>query len=301
MHAPKLLLRELPGDYAVSRLAAGSDTPDWVNGPGLVTVTSAEDETSILCLRERVPAEVKQSAGWTAIQVSNLFDFDEPGVVVAATRPVAEAGLGIFVVSTFDRDYLLVRQDSLHRAELAWLGYGHRVQRGQLFLRNAEISDCDAIAAFHLRIWRQTYGAIAPTAAVEALNFDRRQEQWRVKLSGNREQSVTLLAEDEQGQLMGLCDLTGSTISGFEDALEITHLYLDEKLRGQGVGRYFLNLAQHIAQRFRKPALVLEVVRENTAALDFYRACGGDPVAEQTYRGPLWPSDNVIIRWSSDL
>ncbi|UWQ78051.1 ACT domain-containing protein [Leisingera sp. S132] len=123
-----LLMRGLSGEYAVSRLAPGAAVPPWVSGPGLVNVTHAEDEISIVCLAERVPEDCESSAGWAAFQVSDLFDFDAPGVVLAAVRPVSEAGLGVFAISTFYRDYLLVRQTELAAAVKAWQVAGHQVE-----------------------------------------------------------------------------------------------------------------------------------------------------------------------------
>jgi len=299
MTEPKLLLRPMDGDYAVCRLSPESGTPDWAYGPGLVNVTQAEDEISVLCLGQRVPAQVVHSAGWAAVQVNNLFDFDEPGVVLAASRPVSEAGLGLFVVSTFFRDYIMVRQSNLHRAELAWLQAGHKIQVQDLFLRCADIEDCDRIADFHVRIWRQTYEDMAPESAVRALNFGRRQGQWRAKLSGDHDHTLTLVAEDEQGRILGLCDMARPETSEFSDTMELTNLYVDNSVRGLGLGRHFLRLAQHWARVSGASDLVLAVVLQNDSALDFYRACGGIPVAKSLDKGPLWRSDNVIMRWPS--
>jgi len=185
------------------------------------------------------------------------------------------------------------------RLDLVQLLAGHRVSIPPLYLRQARLSDCDPIAAFHLRIWRQTYGNIAPAQAIEALDFDRRQGQWRAKLSAARKLSVTLIAEDASGNIVGLCDLAESEIVDFPDAIEVTHLYLDSAVRGLGIGRVFLDLAQNWMDECKRSDLVLVVVRQNDPALAFYRACGGQLAGEQLDKGPLWRSENVIIRWSS--
>lgn len=187
------------------------------------------------------------------------------------------------------------------RSDLEKVLTGQSVQVSDLYLRRADAKDCDRIAAFHVRIWRQTYLGLAPEPAVQALDFERRQAQWGVKLSGNRNLALTLLVEDGQGQILGLCDLTQSEISGFSLAVEITNLYLDSAVRGQGLGRYFLQLAKHWARVCDLPDLVLAVVRENRSACDFYRGCGGEPAAEQQDKGPLWRSDNIVMRWSSGV
>jgi len=185
------------------------------------------------------------------------------------------------------------------RLDLVQLLAGHKISIPPLYLRQARLSDCDQIAEFHLRIWRQTYGNIAPAPAIKALGFNRRRAQWRAKLSGDRNFWLTLIAVSETGKIVGLCDLEKSEILGFPDAIEVTHLYLDSTVRGLGVGRVFLHLAQDWMDECKRSDLVLAVVRKNDPALAFYRACGGQLAGEQLDKGPLWRSENVIIRWSS--
>ncbi len=185
------------------------------------------------------------------------------------------------------------------QVDLVQLLAGHKVAIPPIHLRQARLSDCDQIAEFHLRIWRQTYETIAPAAAIKALDFDRRQVQWRAKLSGDRDHSLTLLAVDENETILGLCDLAQSEISGFPDTIEVTHLYLDNTVRGHGIGRVFLQLAQDWLEECKESDLILAVVRKNDPAFAFYMACGGQLAGEQLDKGPLWRSENVIIRWPS--
>lgn len=118
-------LEIMEGDYAISRLPASMVLPDWVRGEGLVNVTYASDEISVVCLAARVPEGVESAAGWAAIKISTKFDFDEAGVVLSVVRPLSENGLGVFVISTFYRDYLLVRCTELTRARDLLTEAGH--------------------------------------------------------------------------------------------------------------------------------------------------------------------------------
>lgn len=129
-------LRALPGDYAVCRLPADATLPAWVAGPGFVNVSFCDDELSIVCRRDRVPADATSvlpddgrcDDGWTALKLTGTFAFDETGVVLAVVRPLSEAGLSVFVVSTFERDYLLVRSADLTAAHALLTGAGHRLE-----------------------------------------------------------------------------------------------------------------------------------------------------------------------------
>ncbi|RUU55354.1 ACT domain-containing protein [Mesorhizobium sp. M2C.T.Ca.TU.002.02.1.1] len=102
-------LKQLPGLYAISRLEAGHGIPDWADGPGFVSIARTEDELSITCLQGRVPDSVRQDSDWVAFKFEGPFAFGETGIVLSVIRPLSENGLGVFVVSTFDGDHLLVK------------------------------------------------------------------------------------------------------------------------------------------------------------------------------------------------
>ena len=63
-----------------------------------------------------------------AFEVDGPIPFDEPGVLAGITVPLAAAGLGVFVVSTFDTDYVLVKEAGLDAACEAWRKAGVEVQ-----------------------------------------------------------------------------------------------------------------------------------------------------------------------------
>lgn len=107
--AARIRLKQLPGLYAISRLEAGHGIPDWADGPGFVSITRTEDELSITCLQERVPDLARQDRDWVAFKFEGPFALGETGIVLSVIRPLSENGLGIFVVSTFDGDHLLVK------------------------------------------------------------------------------------------------------------------------------------------------------------------------------------------------
>ncbi len=115
----------LIGDYAITRLPADALLPDWAEGVGLMSMTRADDELSIICLSARAPEHA--DTGWTALRVDTLAALDEPGVVMAAVTPISSAGLGVFVISTHLRDYLLVRAVEMERVQAALTQAGHIV------------------------------------------------------------------------------------------------------------------------------------------------------------------------------
>lgn len=293
-----LILRQMAGEYAICRLPPDAPTPDWTDGPGIVQVTRARDELSVTCLADRVPATVEQVSGWMCFQVRNLADLDEPGVVLAAVAPVSGAGLGVFANSTFLRDYILVRGSTLDEATCAWLQAGHQVELApaSVSFRLAGTADASEIAEFHLRQWRETYADIAPPGTMRRLNLTHRKGQWQRNLAIATPDHAVIVGE-RNGEIAAIAALAPSGIDGFETAMELKHLYVDGALRRQGLGLRLLDLALAWAKRRVRRHLVLAVVEQNRTALEFYRACGGVPVAERVDKGPVWPSRNVVMRW----
>lgn len=120
-----LTLKELTGDYAIARLQNDAAIPGWADGAGFVSVTRTDDELSVVCLRERIPSDVQSDDGWTAFKFVGPFAFDQTGIVLSVVRPLSTSGIGIFVVSTFDGDHLLLKQSDVDRARALLRHAGH--------------------------------------------------------------------------------------------------------------------------------------------------------------------------------
>ena len=121
-------LKPLTGDYAVSRLARDAALPAWADGAGFVAIARTEDELSVVCLVERVPDGVKSDGPWRVLKFLGPFAFDETGIAAAVLQPLAQAAIGIFLVSTFDTDYLLVKAGDFERSLQALVTAGHRIE-----------------------------------------------------------------------------------------------------------------------------------------------------------------------------
>jgi NAD+ diphosphatase len=120
--APLPATSPLPGLFAVARLPADADVPAWVPGGGFVAVTRTRDELSIVCAQDAVPAEVRALRGYAALEVAGPLDPGLVGLLARLTAVLAAAGIPVFAVSTYDTDYLLVREHDLARARAALAG-----------------------------------------------------------------------------------------------------------------------------------------------------------------------------------
>jgi hypothetical protein len=111
----RLRLANLPNRLAVCRLAPEAAMPSWVRGTFL-SMTRTRDELSIVCDDDAVPADVKAERDWRALQVVGPIPFETTGVAAALVTPLAAAGISVFLIATFDTDYLLVKNDAFARA-----------------------------------------------------------------------------------------------------------------------------------------------------------------------------------------
>lgn len=123
---PVVRLRPLAGTYAVSRLAADAPFPAWADGAGFVSLSRTASELSIVCLAARVPADVRSDGEWRCLELCGPFAFDETGIVASVVAPLSAGGLGVFVVSTFDGDHLMVKAATFDRACALLAAAGHR-------------------------------------------------------------------------------------------------------------------------------------------------------------------------------
>ena len=118
-------LRTLPDSYAVVRLEPGSDLPDWVDKGPFRSVTRTEHEVSVVCRDHDVPEGESVDRGWTLLETMGPFDFSLTGAISSLVEPLAAAEVPIFVLSTFESDYVLVRSSDLARAVDALEDAGH--------------------------------------------------------------------------------------------------------------------------------------------------------------------------------
>ncbi|AVS72752.1 ACT domain-containing protein [Paracidovorax cattleyae] len=125
MTLPCITLAPLPFRYAVSRLAPSSAFPEWADGDGFVSVTRTSEELSVVCRQERVPSHVQAERDWKAFRFVGPFAFGATGIVLSVVQPLSKAGIGVFVVSTFDGDHLLLQERDTAAGQALLMAAGH--------------------------------------------------------------------------------------------------------------------------------------------------------------------------------
>ena len=127
---PHLPLELLPDTLAVCRLDTGAALPSWAHGPTtFLTVSRTAEELSITAVQRMVPADANCERDYRALRVRGPLPLDLIGILAAIADPLADAGLSIFAISTYDTDYVLVKSRDLPAALEALERAGHRVTR----------------------------------------------------------------------------------------------------------------------------------------------------------------------------
>lgn len=112
--APQRRLRFslVPGSFAICRLEPQAVVPVWATKGDVFSVTRTADELSILCAAGLVPKEVRAERDWLCLKLHGPFALTESGVLSAFIAPLAEAQVSMLAVSTYDTDYVFIREDS---------------------------------------------------------------------------------------------------------------------------------------------------------------------------------------------
>ncbi|WP_158296497.1 ACT domain-containing protein [Nocardioides albidus] len=120
-------LSRYPETLAVVRLAPGAEIPEWAESSSVFSITATGTETSLVCAGRSVPKKARHQKPWTAFCVDGSLDLAATGILVTLLAPLAEAEIPVFVLSTFDTDWILVPTGMGDRAEEAWRRSGHTV------------------------------------------------------------------------------------------------------------------------------------------------------------------------------
>lgn len=126
-------MRDAPLDLAVhderlaiARLDPDAAVPTWARG-AFVHIGRTRSELSIVCAQQHVPCEVRHERDRVAIGIVGVVPMTTIGLLASLCAALAEVQVPVFVISTFDTDYLLVTVAHFAAARAALQRRGHRV------------------------------------------------------------------------------------------------------------------------------------------------------------------------------
>jgi uncharacterized protein len=114
---------------AICRLDTKQPLPAWANIPAgeFFSATRTPDELSIIVADTRVPRNVKCERDWRLLKVKGPLDFNQVGIISGLSGALADAGVSIFALSTYDTDYVMVKQGDFDRAVAALRQAGYPI------------------------------------------------------------------------------------------------------------------------------------------------------------------------------
>ena len=127
----KLALKLLPGELAVWKVLPGAQMPSSpLKKSAFWSLTRTGDETSVVSDVEMVPPETLSQAGWRCFSVIGPLDFSLTGILASLSAVLAEAEIPIFVISTFDTDHILVKENQVSKTIKVLTKAGHKIKFG---------------------------------------------------------------------------------------------------------------------------------------------------------------------------
>jgi uncharacterized protein len=117
----------LPYKLAICRLDPDAPLPGDIFQSPFWSVTYTGDEISVIVPEENVPASCQSENHWSCLKVRGPLDFGLTGILASLTAPLAEAGIPVFALSTFETDYLMVKDSDLEETIAVLRNQGHHI------------------------------------------------------------------------------------------------------------------------------------------------------------------------------
>lgn len=116
-----LLIQQIE-PYSIIKLDPSGPVPSKPSDSDLWSITQTHDELSLVCMSASAPESgiIAREDDWCAFRVAGTMDFSLTGIVARLSHPIARAGIGIFILSTFDTDYILIKENDVRSAIAAW-------------------------------------------------------------------------------------------------------------------------------------------------------------------------------------
>jgi len=111
-----LTLKLLKEKYGVCRLAKTELIPKWAENSNFFSITKTLDELSIVCSTESIPINVRCEKDWRILKIEGTLAFSLIGIIASISTILAQTGISIFAISTYDTDYILVKNKDIDNA-----------------------------------------------------------------------------------------------------------------------------------------------------------------------------------------
>ena len=111
-----LTMKLLKEKYGVCRLDKTELIPEWAQNSDFFSITRTSDELSIVCTEDNIPNGIKCEKDWRILKIEGPLDFSLIGIFASISTILAQKGISIFAISTYDTDYILVKNKDIDNA-----------------------------------------------------------------------------------------------------------------------------------------------------------------------------------------
>ncbi len=106
----------LADTFTIYQITDKHEIPDEIISSGFYSITKTEDEISIVTNCTTEFNFLKSSKNWKGFMVEGVLDFSMTGIINDITKPLKDNGISVFVLSTFNTDYVFTKEEHFNRA-----------------------------------------------------------------------------------------------------------------------------------------------------------------------------------------
>ena len=125
----KLRIRLLQGTYAVCQIKDTENILNCFDEKDVFSITKTEDEISVVMLQDKISNDVKAEKDWRILKVEDTLDFSLIGILAKISGILAKNSISIFVISTFNTDYILVKEEKIEKAMTVLSEEGYEISK----------------------------------------------------------------------------------------------------------------------------------------------------------------------------
>jgi len=111
-----LTMKLIKEKYGVCRINPNELIPEWAQNSDFFSITKTCDELSIVCSQDNIPNDIKCEKDWKILKIEGPLDFSLVGILASISTILAQKGISIFAISTYDTDYIFVKNKDIDNA-----------------------------------------------------------------------------------------------------------------------------------------------------------------------------------------
>jgi hypothetical protein len=116
--------------YSIYKFLNQTVLPSWIYASDFYSITGTKDELSVVAAQnDNITDNIKCNKNWRILKISGPLDFSLVGIIADITCILKEKNIPVFVLSTFDTDYVLIKQKNLNNGIEALRNKGYTVSK----------------------------------------------------------------------------------------------------------------------------------------------------------------------------